>query len=775
MDASQVPAFLTNNAPLFKDFPPDRLEELARGSRIMTFEPNEAIIAFGEEGRFLGVMLDGTAEVSVTDDSGERHRLATIGEGEIFGEMSLMTGDRTMADVIGITSCTALLVPQDLFSTILVTYPRAVKYLSKMISARAKKSAFGEFDRNLAASALRKSNDPYGLLLKTDQPEKVLVINCRSQSLKYNIFDTHNDASNARGIVEKIGQMGTRHTFQAHGKTIVGDLPRAGHAEAFGSMVSMLTAADTGSIRSLADITAVGHRVVHGGEKFSVATLITDAVVAELEKVAELAPLDNPVNLIGIAEARRVFRDIPHVAVFDTAFHQTLPPYAYLYGLPYDYYEQKHIRRYGFHGMSHFYVSLKAAQFLKRPFNEMEIISCHLGNGASLCAVDHGRSVDTSMGFTPAEGLIMGTRCGQLDPGILIYLMQRFKMSADDLNILINRESGLQGISGVSDDMLEIQKAAEQGNHRALLAFKTYCYQIRKNIGAYVAAMQGLDVVIFTGGIGWGSAGVRSLTCQGLGCIGIHVDEKKNQSVADSVDVCDIAADDARARVLVIRTDEERMIARETIRALAARPIAGLISLQKNAPVPIEISAHHVHLCQAHVEALFGPGHNLTRESDLSQPGQFASQEKVALVGPKGRVERVRVLGPARSATQVEIAMTEQFRLGVHPPIRESGDIENTPGITLEGAHGTVTIEKGVICAMRHIHVSPEDALRYGLRDKYIVRVRVEGARELIFGDVLVRVHPNFKLAMHIDTDEGNAGNIGAGAIGYIDGIQSRN
>jgi acetate kinase len=378
------------------------------------------------------------------------------------------------------------------------------------------------------------------------------------------------------------------------------------------------------------------------------------------------------------------------------------------------------------------------------------------------------------MGLTPTEGLLMGTRCGDVDPAALIHLMRTEALSPDDLDTVINRESGLLGLSGVSNDMREIEKAAQEGHHRALLAFKTFCYHIRKYIGAYVAAMQGLDVVIFTGGIGQGSAGVRSLACQGLGYMGIHIDEDKNRNADGFKEMCDISADDAPVRVLVVPSDEERMIARETLRALKANNITRIIRSQKDAPVPVEVSAHHVHLSQEHVEALFGPGYQLTPEAGLSQTGQFACQEKLTLIGPKGQVERVRVLGPTRPETQVEISMTEQFKLGIHPPIRESGDLEDSPGITLRGPGGTVTTDKGVICALRHIHMPPEDALRFGLRDKYKVRVRVESDRELVFGDVLIRVHPSYRLAMHIDTDEANAANIASGMTGYIDSINSR-
>jgi acetate kinase len=287
--------------------------------------------------------------------------------------------------------------------------------------------------------------------------------------------------------------------------------------------------------------------------------------------------------------------------------------------------------------------------------------------------------------------------------------------------------------------------------------------------------MGGVDAVIFTGGIGQGSAEVRALALQGLDCMGIKLDVQRNREARGFDEVCRISTDDSRVAVLVVPTDEERMMAREALRALSRSYIAGVLAAQKQQPFLVEVSAHHVHLTQEHVEKLYGAGHQLTRHTDLSQPGQFSCKEQVTLVGPKGRIERVRVLGPVRKATQVEIAMTEQFKLGVHPPVRESGDIANTPGCTLEGPDGSVQLERGVICALRHIHMTPADALRYGVRDKSFVRVRIAGDRELVFGDVLVRVDPNFSLAMHLDTDEGNAAGIETGAQGFIDGIQEEN
>jgi acetate kinase len=357
---------------------------------------------------------------------------------------------------------------------------------------------------------------------------------------------------------------------------------------------------------------------------------------------------------------------------------------------------------------------------------------------------------------------------------VLAFLERTEGLTATQSEELLNKKSGLLGMSGVSSDMREVLKAAEAGEPRALVALRAYCYRVRKYIGAYFAAMGGLDVVAFTGGVGQGSELVRALALQGLGGMGVRLDEERNRAARGFDEVCRISVDDSPVTVLVIPADEERMMAREALRAVGRSAVTRALEAQEQEPFLVEVSAHHIHLTQEHVEALFGAGHQLTWHADLSQPGQYACKEQLTIVGPKGRIERVRVLGPARKSTQIEIAMTEQFKLGVHAPIRESGDIKDTPGCTLEGPAGSVALDKGVICALRHIHMTPEDALRYGVRDKSFVRVRVAGDRELVFGDVLVRVDPSYALAMHIDTDEGNAAHVATGAEGYLDGIQSQ-
>jgi acetate kinase len=408
----------------------------------------------------------------------------------------------------------------------------------------------------------RESAD--ALELGGEGAEKIVVINCGSSSLKYSLYDTTDDSRTVRGQVECIGIDGTKLLQRGPKNGVRRDLPRGRFGDAFEAMIEALL--DSRVIGGASDVSLVAHRVVHGGERFTEATLATDEVLAEIEALNPLAPLHNPVNVAGIRAMRRLFSAVPHVAVFDTAFHHTLPAYAFLYGLPWEFYEKKGVRRYGFHGTSHHYVSLRAGKFLECGAGQLRIVSCHLGNGSSLCAVDHGESVDTSMGFTPAEGLMMGTRCGDVDAGVLAFLERTEKLTASQSEEVLNKKSGLLGLSGVSSDMREVLKAGHEGNHRAILALKTYCYRVRKYIGAYVASMGGLDAVAFTGGIGEGSAEVRRLALQGLDCMGLTLDRQRNEE-ARGDEVCRISTDKSKIAVLVVPADEERMMAWEALRA----------------------------------------------------------------------------------------------------------------------------------------------------------------------------------------------------------------
>jgi acetate kinase len=777
MTPHEIKQFLSEKVRLFDGFSPEKIDSILAGSEVRSFEGKEAIRACGDPGEFFGVMLTGRAEVSLTGAIGDRTVISELNDGDVFGEMSLLTGDRTVTDIIASNRCFVLLIPQSVFNRDIVTQPKAVMFLSRLLAERVKSNAEKAIDLNssqLQSHALANAADPYALKLKSETPGRILALNVGHAQVRFGIYDTEDESLSVNGIFDHLKNGDVSVRLNAGGAVIEHTRPYFELSDLFTTIFDEIGKLGGRYVFMPQEVVVVGHRVVHGGNKYYSSTLITPDVMKDIEALAVFAPYHNPVNLDGIKAAMKYFPAVPHIAVFDTAFHQTLPTYAYMYGLPYDYYKKDGIRRYGFHGTSHRFVSLKSAEVTKRPLSELEIVSCHLGIGSSMCAIDHGRSVDTTMGLTPSEGLIMSNRAGNLDPAVMIHLMEHYKMSPEELSRLINSESGLKGISGISGDIREIETAADEGHHRALLAHRAYCYQIRKTVGAYVAAMGGIDVLAFTGRIGETSATVRSLACQGLEFMGIRLDEEKNRTLGSVASHAVISSDDSPVKIIVITSNDERLVAWEALRATERSLIARSGAEQEDEPIPVEISAHHVHLAQADVEKLFGPGHQLTPEHELSQPGQFACAEKVHLVGPKGKIANVRVLGPTRKETQVEIAMTEQFKLGIQPPIRESGDLANTPGITLEGTHGSTTITHGVICAQRHIHMSPEDAMRRGLRDKYVVRVRVEGDRELIFGDVVVRVNPNFRLAMHIDTDEGNAASIRTGMIGHIDEIQIR-
>ena len=391
---------------------------------------------------------------------------------------------------------------------------------------------------------------------------KVLVINCGSSSLKYQLINMENEEAIAQGLVERIGIEGSILTQKVPGrdKYIIQE-PMPTHKEAIQHVIDALTDKEHGVITSMSEINAVGHRVVHGGEKYASSVVITDDVMAKLEECIKLAPLHNPANIIGINACKELMPTTPMVGVFDTAFHQTMGEEAYIYPLPYELYEKHGIRKYGFHGTSHKFVSAQAAEMMGKNIEDIKIITCHLGNGASLAAVKGGKVVDTSMGFTPLEGIAMGTRCGNIDPAIAMFLMREENMTADEVDNLFNKQSGVLGISGVSSDFRDIENAAKEGNKRAELALDVYNFRVRETIGAYAAAMGGVDAVVFTAGLGENSPTTREAICQGLEFMGIKVDTEKNKVRRKSVEV---STSDATVKVFVIPTNEELMIARDT-------------------------------------------------------------------------------------------------------------------------------------------------------------------------------------------------------------------
>lgn len=397
---------------------------------------------------------------------------------------------------------------------------------------------------------------------------KVLVINCGSSSLKFQLIDMDDESVLAKGLCERIGLESSRLVYTKTGceKEIM-EKEMPDHQAAVGYVLAALTDPDRGVIKALSEIDAVGHRIVHGGEKFADSVLIDEDVIKAIEECSDLAPLHNPANLIGIRACRQLMPETKMVAVFDTAFHQTMPPKAYLYGLPYEYYEKDKVRRYGFHGTSHSFVSNRAAQLLNRPYNELKIIVCHLGNGASVSAVRNGKSVDTSMGLTPLEGLIMGTRSGSIDPAIIEFIANKENLTMAQMMDLLNKKSGILGLSGIGSDFRDLLAAIEEGNQRAKIALDCFCYQVVKYIGAYAAAMNGVDAIVFTAGIGENNDVVRKEICSYLDYLDVVFDEAKNQVSGEEQF---ISKEESKVKVIVIPTNEELKIAKETLEKISS-------------------------------------------------------------------------------------------------------------------------------------------------------------------------------------------------------------
>lgn len=401
----------------------------------------------------------------------------------------------------------------------------------------------------------------------------IFVINCGSSSLKYQLIDITTENVLAKGICDRIGLEGS---FLKHrtgeGNDIVVNQPIPDHKSAVQIVLEYLSHKEHGAINSLSDISAIGHRVVHGGEFFHDAAIIDEKVTDAIKQCCSLAPLHNPSNLVGIEACQHLLPNVPMVAVFDTAFHQAMPKYSYLYGLPYSLYEKYKIRKYGFHGTSHKYVANHAANFVGIPIEELKIITCHLGSGASICAVDRGESIDTSMGYTPLEGLVMGTRCGSIDPAIVPVLMEKEKLGTEEIKELMNKKSGILGISGMSSDFRDIQKAAYQYNEMAQLTIDIFCYSIKKYIGQYIAALNGVNIIVFTGGIGEHDWRVRKKSLENLDYLGITIDNEKNRNAVHKSltnNELEITGGRSKVRILVIHTNEELMIAKETAKILS--------------------------------------------------------------------------------------------------------------------------------------------------------------------------------------------------------------
>jgi acetate kinase len=586
----------------------------------------------------------------------------------------------------------------------------------------------------------------------------VLVINCGSSSLKYAVF-TSDETLLASGKHERLVQ-----------DADAGE----SHAEAVAEVLREC---------EKYDINCVGHRVVHGGALYHQPQLINASVLKAIEQYIPAAPMHNPFSLAAINATYEALPTVPQIAVFDTSFHARMPRRAATYAINYEVAQKYGIRRFGFHGISHEYAANVAANYLERPLDELRLITMHLGNGASACAVEFGCSTETSMGNTPLEGLVMGTRSGDVDAGVILNLLHTGEYDADSLSTLLNHQSGLAGLSGLGNDLREIEAAAAAGHDRARLAINVFAHRARKYIGAYAAAMGGVDAIAFTGGIAENSSSMRRRILQRLEFLGVMINEDANHdaSIQHDNDHAVISTKNSRVDVVVVKTNEELMIARESLRVMGSENIAfskseyfsdNTTSDTALPPIPIAVSARHCHLTAETFAQLFGADASPTPIKDLYQPGQYACAEKVTLLGPRNRIENVRLLGPLRSVDQVEIARTDEFKLGVDAPVRNSGQVKGSAPITLEGPVGTVHLKEGLICARRHIHMHTDAAKLYGVNDKEQVSVKILGGeRDLIFGDVLVRVKDSYKLEMHIDTDEGNAAELMPGTGGSINPI----
>ncbi|MBF0591581.1 MAG: acetate/propionate family kinase [Nitrospirae bacterium] len=554
---------------VFSDLNDDWLMYLSKSSELVEYKTSQQIIQTGELYRYIWIVYKGKVEIVGATQDSNRLFITNLNCGDVFGEMSVMVDRPVIESITAIENTSVIKLPRDVFSQVVAQNPLTLKKIAFIVTERQKgQKAQPKVEYK---SRLMDNPDPYDLNLSSAKRAiKLLIINCGSSSLKYSLFDTSSPQPMFEGLIENIGTEASPHKIKTvnvkmQRPEVVRDI-----REAFSVMVNALTDKAIGIIADFNEIQAVGHRVVHGGNQFSASAVITDEVKEAIRSCEPLAPLHNPYNLAGIEVMSGLLPNAVSVAVFDTAFHQSMPSEAYQYAIPYQLAEDKHVRRYGFHGTNHHFVALMASVFVKRPLENLKIISCHLGNGASICAIDGGRSVDTSMGLTPLEGLVMGTRCGDIDPGLVLYLLQT-GLSVGSLEKTLNKDSGLKGISGISNDMREILNAAEEGNAKAEATLRMFCYRARKYIGAYIAALGGLDILIFTGGIGENSSEVRARICQGLDGLGISLDNGVNRiaKVARG-NIANLSTEASSVKVLAVAADEERMIAREIIRSVSS-------------------------------------------------------------------------------------------------------------------------------------------------------------------------------------------------------------
>jgi len=753
--------------PLFADFSPEELEETVQRSEVRSYRPGEKMIHVGEPGSFLGVALEGTTQAQVRDANGREIVLGEIREGGYFGEISLVSGEATTADVVAVTPCRILQVPHMVMSDALATHPDAMRHMAKTITERLRQQTKADGPTTAAVVPAPQAAPEAALAAR------ILVVACDDESLQYEYYDTDNEMNNVGGLVMGIETENAEHTSRGlrwEESAPVGSTLQA----AAQAIVELLSSGHRPVLEDLTQLSAVGHRVAHGGDRYDRPVVVDDRVASDIVECADRICPGNRASLAAIEAFRKLLPGVPQIAVFDTAFFAGMPPRAFTYAIPYEWYETHGIRRYGHHGLVHQHAALATASHLQRPLGQLNLIVCSLGPSSSVCAIQKGRAIDVSGGLTPMEGIPGATTSGDVDPGLMACAADLLGVGMAEVERALREQSGLLGISGVSGDLEELSAADQSGDGRAALALDVFCYRLQKCVGAYLAVLGEVDAMVFTGPAGVRLAGLRARVCSDLASLNLKLDQQLNLAVgADAREASDISEANTTPRILVVPTAEWRMIAAGAAEAVGQGQVCAAI-LAGRRPIPIGISVHHVHLSREHVDVLYGPGHQLTFKAPLSQPGQFACEETVDLASPKGKVTRVRILGPERPATQVEVSRTECFSLGLRAPIRMSGVLHNTPGVCIEGPAGRVEIEEGVICATRHLHVSPEEALMLGLRDRDEISVHVEGERALVFGEVIVRVHPEYRLDMHIDTDEANAARLDQGAVGYIQSVDVR-
>lgn len=762
---------LLSHHDLFVGFTPDDLRGICAASEVRTFDPKEVVIRAGEPGRFLGVILDGRAEAVRVGQDGEEDRVGELTAHSYFGEMSLISGEPTTADVRAVTRCRILLIPHEVMSASLSTHPQALHHLGRTVAERLRliwaTQAAGERPEPTPAA----TGAPTGRLSASSAAARVLVIESHPTTVRYSYFDVERELQNREGVIEQIGEARARHTVRKlRGKAMT--TTEGTHRAAVEAALEALMEPG-GPLERIEDLSVIAHRVPHGGERFGKPMAIDDVLLDGIRQELGVGGEEARASLKGIEACQAVAPGVEQVAVFETAFFQAVPAHAYVYALPYELYRRDGLRRYGSNGVAHRQAALLAAAHLGRSLEEVRVVSCCLATEPSVCAVAGGRAVDVTAGMTPRGGLPGLTGPGDLDPEVVLRLCRSEGASPGALESLLTQSSGLRGLSGIGGGLDELAAAAEEGNARAALGLDVMAHAIKKAIGASIAVLGGVDALVFTGPHGKAATALRARAAGGLEGLGLHLDPKLNAAPEAGPDgIGELSPPLAPAKILLVPADGHRMIASEVLDTVGRADLAALFR-SRRLPIPIGISAHHVHLTQEHVETLFGSGHELTFRGELSQPGQFACEEQVTLVGPRGTVERVRVLGPVRSATQVEISRTEEFKLGIDAPIRASGNVKGSPGLRLEGPAGCLELSEGAICAARHVHMSPEDALRFGVRDRGLISVRVEGGRGVSFRDVLVRVHPDFRLDMHVDTDEANAAELGPDAVGYVEAIDN--